>query len=51
VDSLDCQNYNFFELYTNVKFKATFKVNIVNILIIHVVIDFNENHHKYFDEF
>jgi hypothetical protein len=51
VDNLDCHTYNLFELYTNVKFKAIFKINIVNILIIHVVIDFNENHHKFFDEF
>ncbi len=44
--SLDCNICNFFGLDTNVKFKAIFKINIVNFLITHVVIDFNGNHHK-----
>jgi hypothetical protein len=38
----------FFGLYTNVKFKVIFKINIVNLKIIHVVIDFNGYHHKFF---
>ncbi len=38
----------FFGLHTNVKFKAIFRIDIVKILIIHVVIDFNGNHHKKF---
>jgi len=38
----------FSRLYTNVKFKTIFNINIVNSLIIHVVIDFNGNHHKIF---
>jgi hypothetical protein len=45
---LDCHTCNFFGLHTNVKFKAIFKINIVNFLIIHVVIDFNGNHHNVF---
>jgi hypothetical protein len=39
--SLNYHICNFFGLHTNVKFKAIFKINIVNFLIIHVVIDFN----------
>jgi len=38
---------NFSRLHTNVKFKAIFQINIVNFLIIHVVIDFNGNHHNF----
>ncbi len=45
-DCLDCHTCNYFGLHTNVKFKAIFKINIVKILIIHVVINVNENHHK-----
>jgi hypothetical protein len=37
---------HFFWITYNVKFKAIFKINIVNFLIIHVVIDFNRNHYK-----
>ncbi len=44
----DYHTYNFFGVHTNIKFKAIFKINIVNFLIIHVVIDFNGNHHKIF---
>jgi hypothetical protein len=36
----------FFGLHTNVKFKAIFKIDIVNFLIIHVVISFNGDHKK-----
>jgi hypothetical protein len=43
---LDCHICNFFGLHTNVKFKAIFKIDIVNFLIIHVVISFNGNHKK-----
>jgi hypothetical protein len=45
----DCLEYyicNYFGLHTNVKFKAIFKINIINVLIIHVVVDFKGNHHK-----
>jgi hypothetical protein len=38
----------FSRLHTNVKFKIVFNIKIINFLIIHVVIDFNENHHKTF---
>jgi hypothetical protein len=48
MDCLDCHTCNFSRLHTNVKFKAIFKINIVNFLIIHVVIDFNGNHHNVF---
>jgi exonuclease I len=37
-----------FGLHTNVKFKVIFKINTVNFLIIHFIIDFNGNHHKCF---
>jgi hypothetical protein len=43
---LDCHICKFFGLHTNGKFKAIFKINIVNFLIIHVVINFNGNHYK-----
>jgi hypothetical protein len=45
-DCLDCHTCNYFGLHTNVKFKAILKINIVKILIIHIVIDFNGNHPK-----
>jgi hypothetical protein len=48
VDNLDYHTCNFFGLHTNVKFKAIFKINIVNFLIINVVIDFNGKYHNYF---
>ncbi len=51
MDNLDCHTYTFFRLHTNVKFKAIFRINIVKFLIIHVVIDFNVNHYKFFDDF
>jgi hypothetical protein len=38
----------FSRLHTNIKFKAIFKINIVNFLIIHIVIDFNGDHHNCF---
>jgi len=45
-DYLDCHTCNNFGLYTNVKFKFIFKINIFNFLIVHVVIKFNGNHHN-----
>jgi hypothetical protein len=48
VDNLEWHTYNFSTLHTNIKFKTIFKINIVKFLIIHVVIDFNGNHHKNF---
>ncbi len=51
MDSLDCCTYNFSRLHTNVKFKAIFKINIVKILIIYIVIDFNGNHCNFFGWF
>jgi len=39
---------NVFGLYTNIKFKAIFKINIVNFLIILIVININGNHRKKF---
>jgi hypothetical protein len=47
-DYLDYHNCNYSRLHRNVKFKAIFKINIIKILIIHVFIDFNGNHHKKF---
>jgi len=43
---LDCHTYNYFRLHTNVKFKSILKIKIINLKIIHVVINFNGNHHK-----
>jgi hypothetical protein len=43
---LDYHTCNFYGLHTNVKFRAIFKINIVNFLIIHVITDFNGNYHK-----
>jgi hypothetical protein len=43
-----CHTCDFSGLHTNVKFKAIFKIKIVKFLIIHVVRDFNGNHHKIF---
>jgi len=48
---LDCHTCNFFGLHTNVKFKTIFKINIVNFLIIHVVIDLMGIVKKFLDEF
>ncbi len=45
-DYLDYHTCNYSRLHTNVKFKTIFKINIIKFLIIHVVIDFNGNHHK-----
>jgi hypothetical protein len=46
-DCLDYRICNYFELHAQfVKFKAIFKINTINFVIIHVVIDFNENHCK-----
>jgi hypothetical protein len=45
-DYLDYHTCNFSRLHINVKFKTIFKINIVNFLIIHVVINFNGNHQK-----
>jgi hypothetical protein len=45
---LDCHTYNFYGLHTNIKFKAIFKINIFNFVIIHVIIYFNGDHHKKF---
>jgi hypothetical protein len=39
---------NYSRLHINVKFKAIFKINIIKFLIIHLIIDINENHHKKF---
>jgi len=47
-DCLDCHTCNYSILHTDVKFKAIFKINIINFLIIQVVIDFNGNHDKKF---
>ncbi len=46
MDYLDFHTCNSFGLHANVKFKAIFKINIVNFLITHLVINFNRNHHK-----
>ncbi len=46
-DSLDYHPWKFSKLHTNIKLKAIFKINIVNFLIIHVVVDFNGNHLKF----
>ncbi len=43
---MDYHINNYSTLHTNVKFKAIFKISIIKFLIIHVVIDFNGNHHK-----
>ncbi len=51
MDILDCHTCNFSRIHINIKFKGIFKINIVNILIIHVIIDFNGDHHKVLDEF
>jgi hypothetical protein len=47
-DCLDCHTCTYYQLHRNVKFKALFKINIINFLIIHVVIDFNGNHPENF---
>lgn len=46
MDNLDCHNHDFFELQRNLKCKVIFNINILNFMIIHVTIDFNENHIK-----
>ncbi len=48
MDNLDYHTCIFSGLHTNVKFKAIFKIEIVNFKIIDVVIKFNGNHHKFF---
>ncbi len=48
---MDCHTCNNLGLHTYVKFKAISKINVVNFLIIHVVINFNGSHHKFLDEF
>jgi hypothetical protein len=48
VDILDCHTSNFSRIRINIKFKCIFKINIVNFLIIHGIIDFNGDHHKFF---
>ncbi len=50
-ESWDCLNYHtssYYGLHTNVEYITIFKINIVNLLIIHVFIDFNGNHHNFF---
>jgi hypothetical protein len=44
----NCHTCNYFGLHTNVKFKAIFKINIFNFLIVDIFIKFNGNHHKIF---
>ncbi len=48
MDYLDYHTCNFSGLHANVKFKAMFKLILSIFLIIHVVIDFIGNHHKFF---
>lgn len=46
MDNLDYHNHDFFELQRNLKCKVIFNINILNFIIIHVTIDFNEDHIK-----
>jgi hypothetical protein len=45
-DYLDYHSWRFFELQMNLKYKAIFNINIIQISNIHVTIYFNGNHIK-----
>jgi hypothetical protein len=41
---LDYPKHNFLKLQMNLKCQVTFNINTINILIIHITIEFNDNH-------